>query len=143
MVDQFKALEHHAQLKLVQYGTCTLSHDNHGEGCPLLAVQSREWNTDRPSILVTGGVHGYETSGVQGAITFLHSYSSSLQTKYMEQINLLVVPCVSPWSYEYIQRWQADLKDPKIDALPIYVRTLPNKHKRMHLLLLIVQKVKP
>jgi len=30
----------------------------------------------------------------------------------MDQINLLVVPCVSPWSYEYIQRWQADLKDP-------------------------------
>lgn len=100
--------ENHAQFELVQYGA--LSHDV--ERYPLMAVQSRQWDDSRPSILVTGGVHGYETSGVQGAILFLTSTSLLLPTKYMDKINVLVIPCVSPWSYEHIQRWQADLKDP-------------------------------
>ena len=37
----------------------------------LLAVKTRDWSDDKPSVLVTGGVHGYETSGVQGALMFL------------------------------------------------------------------------
>src|SRR5437870_5400258 len=36
-----------------------------------LAVRSRGWRDDRPVVLVTGGVHGYETSGVHGALQFL------------------------------------------------------------------------
>ncbi|HEY6124745.1 MAG TPA: hypothetical protein VIV63_08845, partial [Steroidobacteraceae bacterium] len=34
----------------------------------LLALRSREAAEDRPWVLVTGGVHGYETSGVHGAL---------------------------------------------------------------------------
>ncbi len=37
----------------------------------LLAVRSREVRDDRPWVLITGGVHGYETSGVHGALQFL------------------------------------------------------------------------
>lgn len=102
VIDKLKLLEEHAWLKVVQYGA--LSHDL--ARYPLMAVQSKEWKDDRPCVLVTGGVHGYETSGVQGAIQFLK------QTKYLDRVNVLVAPCVSPWAYEHIQRWQADLKDP-------------------------------
>lgn len=76
---------------------------------PLLAVRSRDWQPDRrPLALVTGGVHGYETSGVHGALRFLREHAAD----YAGRIDLLVVPCVSPWGYERIQRWNADAIDP-------------------------------
>jgi predicted deacylase len=59
-------------------------------------------------VLVTGGVHGYETSGVQGALLFLQTEAH----KYAEHFNVLVCPCVSPWGYECIQRWTKDALDP-------------------------------
>jgi hypothetical protein len=58
--------------------------------------------------LVTGGVHGYETSGVRGALQFLDRYAEN----YAGRINLLIVPCVSPWSYEVIHRWNMHAIDP-------------------------------
>ena len=38
------------------------------ERYPLFAVKTRGWVDGRPLVLVTGGVHGYEPSGVQGAL---------------------------------------------------------------------------
>mmetsp|Transcript_29214 Transcript_29214/g.87187 ORF Transcript_29214/g.87187 Transcript_29214/m.87187 type:complete len:351 (+) Transcript_29214:57-1109(+) len=78
------------------------------ERFPLYSVRSRRWEASRPSVLITGGVHGYETSGVQGALLFLQSAAAA----YSESFNLLVVPCVSPWGYETIQRWNAQAVDP-------------------------------
>ncbi len=75
---------------------------------PLLAVRSRAWRADRPTVLVTGGVHGYETSGVQGALQFI----SEQFDRYNAQVNLLVLPCISPWGYETINRWNPDAIDP-------------------------------
>ncbi|HZX70861.1 MAG TPA: M14 family metallocarboxypeptidase [Rhodanobacter sp.] len=75
---------------------------------PLLAIRSRDWRDDLPVVLVTGGVHGYETSGVHGALQFLETKVAS----YAGRVNLLVVPCVSPWGYERIHRWNADARDP-------------------------------
>jgi len=59
---------------------------------------------------VTGGVHGYETSGVEGALLFLNNPKTT--THYAQHFNLLVVPCVSPWGYERIQRWTSKGTDP-------------------------------
>mmetsp|Transcript_132939 Transcript_132939/g.231032 ORF Transcript_132939/g.231032 Transcript_132939/m.231032 type:complete len:403 (+) Transcript_132939:60-1268(+) len=87
-----------------QYGA--LSHDP--ERYPLFAVMTRKWNPDKPSVLVTGGVHGYETSGVQGAIRFLQTVAEA----FSETFNIIVIPCVSPWGYETIQRWNAQCVDP-------------------------------
>jgi hypothetical protein len=78
------------------------------ERYPLWAVRSREWRAGRPAVLVTGGVHGYETSGVHGALQFLEQQAVS----YADRVNLLVVPCVSPWGYEHIHRWNFDAVDP-------------------------------
>jgi hypothetical protein len=79
-----------------------------GESFPLLAVRSRGWRDDLPVMLVTGGVHGYETSGVHGALQFLRDHGDD----YTGRANLLVVPCVSPWAYERINRWNPDAIDP-------------------------------
>jgi predicted deacylase len=78
------------------------------ERFPLMAIRSRDWQPHRPSVLVTGGVHGYETSGVHGALRFLDAHAQA----YAGCANLLVVPCVSPWAYERIQRWNLDAIDP-------------------------------
>jgi hypothetical protein len=74
----------------------------------LFAVRSRNWRDDLPVALVTGGVHGYETSGVHGALQFLDRRAAD----YANSINLLVAPCVSAWAYERIHRWNANAIDP-------------------------------
>ena len=82
--------------------------DYAGETYPLLAVRPWAFETALPGALITGGVHGYETSGVMGALDFLESSAA----KYAGRFNLLVVPCVSPWGYERINRWNYDAIDP-------------------------------
>jgi hypothetical protein len=75
---------------------------------PLFAIKSRHWNDALPVVLVTGGVHGYETSGVHGALQFVDRHMAS----YAGRANILVAPCVSPWAYERIHRWNANAIDP-------------------------------
>jgi hypothetical protein len=75
---------------------------------PLMAIRSRNWRVDRPVVLITGGVHGYETSGVHGALQFVEQHAAD----YAGRVNLLVAPCVSPWAYERIHRWNANAIDP-------------------------------
>lgn len=79
-----------------------------GKTYPLYAVKSRNWRSDKPTILVTGGVHGYETSGVHGALRFLQTDAQ----RYSDSVNILVLPCISPWGYETINRWNPQAIDP-------------------------------
>lgn len=89
---------------VASYGEATYGDERFA----LMAARSREWRADVPCVLITGGVHGYETSGVQGALRFLQLHAE----RYAAQANLLVVPCVSPWAYERVQRWNFDAVDP-------------------------------
>ena len=87
-----------------EYGRLEYGNDTY----PLFAIRNRDWNDALPIAVVTGGVHGYETSGVHGALQFLDRNAAD----YAGRINLLVVPCVSPWGYERIHRWNPDAIDP-------------------------------
>lgn len=78
------------------------------ERFPLVALRSIDWRPGLPAVLVTGGVHGYETSGVLGALRFAQQHAQT----WAGRVNLLVVPCVSPWAYERIHRWNFDAVDP-------------------------------
>ncbi|MCC7635396.1 M14 family metallopeptidase [Stenotrophomonas rhizophila] len=91
-------------LEVVQYGQLHYAPDHY----PLFAVVNRNHDPALPTALVTGGVHGYETSGVHGALQFLEQHAHA----YAGRINLVVAPCVSPWGYERIQRWNPDAVDP-------------------------------
>lgn len=82
--------------------------DHPPERYPLYALRSRDWHDERPVVLVTGGVHGYETSGVHGALRFLDQDAD----RYVGRVNLLVAPCISPWAYERIHRWNPHAVDP-------------------------------
>lgn len=92
------------QFDIEQYGSLSIAPDVY----PQFVLKSRLWDKDKASILVTGGVHGYETSGVQGAIRFLESRARD----YFSRFNILVAPCVSPWGYETINRWNPGTLDP-------------------------------
>ena len=61
---------------------------------PLFALRSRGWDDALPVALVTGGVHGYETSGVHGALRFAERDAAG----YAGKLNLLIAPCISPWA---------------------------------------------
>lgn len=93
-----------ARFDVVQYGELDYAPDRY----PLFAIKSRNWRDDVPIALITGGVHGYETSGVHGALQFMEQHGDD----YAGRINLLVVPCVSPWGYERIHRWNPKAIDP-------------------------------
>ena len=89
---------------VTEYGRLDYAPDAY----PLFAIRSRDWRDELPVALVTGGVHGYETSGVHGALRFVDRHAQD----YAGRANLLVAPCVSPWAYERIHRWNPDAIDP-------------------------------
>jgi hypothetical protein len=91
-----------------QYGALTLDEQRY----PLLALKSKNWKNENKTVLITGGVHGYETSGVKGALNFLQNEAFINGSNYSEIFNLIVVPCVSPWAYETINRWNNKAIDP-------------------------------
>ncbi|MBN8739280.1 MAG: peptidase [Lysobacterales bacterium 69-70] len=89
---------------VVDYGQLDYPPDRY----VLQAIRSRDWRDELPCVLVTGGVHGYETSGVHGALRFVERHAAG----YAGRVNLLVAPCISPWAYERIHRWNAHAVDP-------------------------------
>lgn len=96
-----------SRAELCPYGV--LDYTRHGLGSfPLYAVRSRQWEPSKPVVVVTGGVHGYETSGVQGALRWIQQAFDSRSGI----ANFLVLPCVSPWAYETINRWNPAALDP-------------------------------
>ncbi len=103
--DVLSAIERlRSRFDVVEYGRVQEGADAY----PLFAIKSRDWREELPIVLVTGGVHGYETSGVHGALRFVEQHAAS----YEGHINLLVAPCVSPWAYERVNRWNPDAIDP-------------------------------
>jgi hypothetical protein len=98
VLNQLEGLEQ--KFKISQYGELDYSEEGFCK-YPLQMLKSKNWDENNRIVLITGGVHGYETSGVMGALKFarekVHIYSSDF--------NFLIVPCVSPWSFETINRW--------------------------------------
>ncbi len=93
-----------ARFDVVEYGMLDYAPERY----PLFALRTRPWRDDLPVVLVTGGVHGYETSGVHGALRFLDQHAEG----YSDRANMLVAPCVSPWAYERVHRWNPRALDP-------------------------------
>lgn len=87
-----------------QYGALSYDQDKY----PLYIIKTKGFNPEKKTVLITGGVHGYETSGVQGALSFLQREGLN----YMQDFNIVCVPCISPWGYETINRWNPLAVDP-------------------------------
>ncbi len=93
-----------------QYGALSINPERY----PLLLLKSKQLDPKKRTVLITGGVHGYETSGVQGALAFF----SGAYRKYLNRFNFICFPCISPWSYETINRWNGEAIDPNRNFFP-------------------------
>jgi hypothetical protein len=92
------------QFNIEQYGTLHYTHGNYA----LYGVKTHNWDNNKKTVLITGGVHGYETSGVHGALAFIETEMAN----YSQFFNVVVAPCISPWGYETINRWNPEAIDP-------------------------------
>lgn len=93
-----------ADFEIKQYGALSLNPDLY----PVYILHSKKFDAAKKSVLITGGVHGYETSGVHGALGFLERSAR----KYFEAFNIVCAPCLSPWAFETINRWNPKAIDP-------------------------------
>lgn len=93
-----------SKFEVTQYGALSLDKNRY----PLFILKSKNFDSSKKTILITGGVHGYETSGVHGALDFMQSVASD----YENAFNFVCAPCISPWSYETINRWNNKAIDP-------------------------------
>ncbi|MFN3454802.1 MAG: M14 family metallocarboxypeptidase [Pseudobdellovibrio sp.] len=93
-----------SDFEVIQYGVLSLNPERY----PLFMIRSNTFDKLKKTVLVTGGVHGYETSGVQGAIDFFKTTAKH----YESYFNFVCAPCISPWSYETINRWNPKAIDP-------------------------------
>ena len=64
-----------------QYGELSYAFGNY----PLFVLRTQARDKGKPTFLVTGGVHGYETSGVQGALRFLETKAG----QYSQHFNII------------------------------------------------------
>ncbi|MGH8604982.1 MAG: peptidase, partial [Gammaproteobacteria bacterium] len=64
-----------SRFDVVEYGQLDYRPDSYS----LFSIKSRGWRDDLPIALVTGGVHGYETSGVHGALQFVEDYAADYE----------------------------------------------------------------
>ncbi|MBL7557341.1 MAG: M14 family metallocarboxypeptidase [Bdellovibrionaceae bacterium] len=93
-----------ASFEVNQYGALSLNPSQY----PLFLIRTKNFDPKKKTIVITGGVHGYETSGVHGALSFMEREAS----KYAIKFNIVCAPCVSPWAYETINRWNSKAIDP-------------------------------
>lgn len=100
VVTKIKTLK--SKFEVHQYGA--LSQDP--ARYPLYLLRTKQ-DPAKNTVLITGGVHGYETSGVHGALGFLETAAACFT-----EFNIVCAPCISPWAYETINRWNAKVIDP-------------------------------
>lgn len=86
-----------------QYGEVTYD----GRSFPLVRVISEDWSADKPSILISAGVHGSEPAGVEAAMTCIRD----VLPQYAARFNLVAYPCLNPSGYEIDSRWNFKEQD--------------------------------
>ena len=98
-IDQLKVA-----LDVLQYGALSIDPARY----PVFMVKTKNYNPAKKTVVITGGVHGYETSGVHGALAFMEREALN----YSKDYNFVCAPCISPWAYETINRWNNLAIDP-------------------------------
>lgn len=91
-------------LAIFQYGSLSLNPVKY----PVYLIKTKNFDASKKTVVITGGVHGYETSGVHGALKFM----AEEVDKYTNHFNFVCAPCVSPWAYETVNRWNNLALDP-------------------------------
>lgn len=99
-----------SNLAVFQYGALSINPAKY----PVYLIRTKNFDASKKTVVITGGVHGYETSGVHGALMFMEKEVE----KYTDKFNFVCAPCVSPWAYETINRWNNLALDPNRNFFP-------------------------
>ncbi len=102
VISKIKKLE--GSFDVVQYGSLSIDPQRY----PVFLIKTKKFDSSKNTVLITGGVHGYETSGVHGALLFMEKNVKN----YLSEFNFICAPCISPWAYETINRWNNLAIDP-------------------------------
>jgi hypothetical protein len=92
------------RFEVVSYGALSIDPSKY----PVFMLKTKEFDPSRKTVLITGGVHGYETSGVHGALAFMETKAAGYESNF----NFVCAPCLSPWAYETVNRWNNLAIDP-------------------------------
>ena len=120
-----------AKFDIVPYGALSQNPEHY----PLFLLQSKNFDRRKKTVVITGGVHGYETSGVQGALGFFEKSADA----YLESFNFVCAPCISPWAYETVNRWNAQAIDPNRS----FVANSPAEECKLFLTAVAALNIKP
>ncbi len=120
-----------SEFEIFQYANLSINPRHY----PLYLLKSKNFSPTKKTILITGGVHGYETSGVFGALGFLEKAAN----RYTDKFNIACVPCISPWAYETINRWNSKALDPNRSFYP----NSPAEESRFFLNTMTSENIKP
>jgi hypothetical protein len=98
-----------SSFEVIPYGKLSYNPERY----PLFFIKTKNFDKNKKTILITGGVHGYETSGVHGALSFMETKA----LRFTGQFNIVCFPCISAWGYETINRWNPLALDPNRNFL--------------------------
>jgi Succinylglutamate desuccinylase / Aspartoacylase family len=86
--------------KLQQLKGCSVEQiarvDYGGASWPILCIRSTRWDATRPTVLISGGLHGDEPAGVHAALAFL----ADGQREFDDALQFVVFPCVNPSGFD-------------------------------------------
>lgn len=74
----------------------------HDVSYPIVMSLIGPYDPSKPSVLIQGGTHGYEPSGVFANLQF-----SKEAAQYIERYNIFAIACTNPWAFVKDQRWGA------------------------------------
>lgn len=73
----------------------------------LICVEPRQINGAKPSLIITGGVHGYEPGGIEACLRLIETGVPEIRN----QANIFIYPCVTPAAYRINHRWTVGADD--------------------------------
>ncbi|HEV2159477.1 M14 family metallocarboxypeptidase [Bradyrhizobium sp.] len=86
--------------KLSQLKGCSVEQiarvDYGDENWPILCIRSACWEAARPTMLISGGLHGDEPAGVHAALAFV----VSAQREFDADLQFVVFPCLNPSGFD-------------------------------------------
>lgn len=63
---------------------------------PLLVARSEPWDSTKPTVFISAGIHGDEPAGVHAAVQFLNHGLP----EYADRFNFVVMPCLNPDGFD-------------------------------------------
>jgi Succinylglutamate desuccinylase / Aspartoacylase family len=83
--------------RLEKYRVEQIARVSYGDASwPILCVRPTRWEATRPTVLISGGVHGDEPAGVHAALAFL----ADGQREFSDVLQFVFFPCVNPSGFD-------------------------------------------